>query len=111
MIYYSLDNVEELAQDNEQFVRKLVTIFIHQISDSLYQMQKHLDVPDLYQLGREAHKLKPSLDLFSITQGRDLIRDLEKMDESGDAAQALSSFNSLKEILLEVKKGLEQESL
>jgi len=99
---YSLTKIEELAQGNHSFVNTIVLTFVEQLPEAIENMSNHLAESDLENLGREAHKLKPSLDLFSINSGMELVRLLEDYNSFKSPEHAVQVHDKLIAVLTEV---------
>ena len=75
---------------NEVFVRRMLTIFCEETPNIIKDMlNAHMD-NDLKRLGALAHKIKPSIDNLNIEPLKSVIRDVEKMANTGIDSQKLS---------------------
>ncbi len=105
----SLVKIEELAQGNKVFVKTLVSTFIDQLPEAIENMNSYINQGDLEGLAREAHKLKPSLDLFSVESGMSLVRILEDYKSINSLEYGLEVHNELSIILSAVLESLRKE--
>jgi HPt (histidine-containing phosphotransfer) domain-containing protein len=108
---YSLNKIEELAQGNETFVNTIVSTFVEQLPEAIENMQTFIANGDLEKLGREVHKLKPSLDLFSIDAGKPFVKLLENNTEIKSFQEVIEVHNKLSALLSEVLDALKEKTI
>jgi CheY-like chemotaxis protein/HPt (histidine-containing phosphotransfer) domain-containing protein len=75
---YSLSNIKELSQGNEEFVEKLVHMFIAQTPLQVKQMEEKFMAEDYKEMGLLAHSMKPVIDNMGILCLKEMVRDIEK---------------------------------
>ncbi len=77
MRHYDLSELEAMAQGNTEFVGKMVTVFLETTTESLDEMLVCVKEDKLAQIGRLAHKIKPSIDLMGIDELKGIVRETE----------------------------------
>jgi HPt (histidine-containing phosphotransfer) domain-containing protein len=80
---YNLERVQQLAQGDAQFVDDIVATFLEHIPAQLQALVSSYQKEEWTELGRAAHTLKSSIDLFGISSIHDDIRWLEAMGKQG----------------------------
>ena len=74
---YSTSNIEAIAGGDLSFVKSIVAIFIETSTNCLSEINKGIASENGALIKFNAHQLKPSIDLFEIEEGKQLVRDLE----------------------------------
>lgn len=106
---YNLQQLDELAGGNTDFVNSMVETFLEYTPGQLQEMldahkNQRMDV-----LGAVAHKIKPNIDLFEITEIKSDIRLIEEHGKNNlNTPELKASLDRLAEVLNEVFKQLEQ---
>jgi PAS domain S-box-containing protein len=99
---YDLSILNNLSRGNDEFVLKMLAIFIDQTKETLEKAEKALAVDDLPELGRLIHKIKPSVESLGISLIRKEIKILELI------AKETKSKEEIKLLFLKVKNILDQ---
>ena len=79
---YDLSQLEELAGGDEDFINSMVSTFLEHTPNQLEELKKARQVGDLPTMGKIAHKIKPNIDMFGLTDITDTIRELEQMGKN-----------------------------
>ncbi|HCQ30416.1 MAG TPA: hypothetical protein DIU39_09030 [Flavobacteriales bacterium] len=109
---FDLTLLEQTAMGNQEFMQKMIQMFVDQTPVLLTEMQTCIANNDWAQLGAKAHKLKPSIDLMGIAQLKQEIRDIEQFAKNNENLEILpSKVNHLTEILNQTLAQLQQEYL
>jgi PAS domain S-box-containing protein len=105
---YSLKEIEEIAGRDDSFVRSIVDTFRINTPNYLNEMSVGIAKNDLEKIKRNAHQLKPSLDILCIAEGSKLIRIIEEEAIKNMVDKDLISkcYKDLKNILDAVMKDL-----
>lgn len=74
---YDLGYLEELSGGSKEFVDGITETFLKNIPEQMEQMMNAYKAHDLKAMGENAHRMKPSLDLFRIRSLHDTIRFIE----------------------------------
>jgi PAS domain S-box-containing protein len=88
---YDLTKLREMSRDNNDFVIKMLNLFVDTIPDSADQMVAALRTNDLETLQRIAHKLKPSIANLGIKLLEEL-KTIEKMEDETRNVETLSAL-------------------
>ncbi len=100
---YDLSKLVEMSRGNEEFVQKMLHLFIENIPISIQQMRHALSLKDMESIKQLAHKLKPTIDSIKINLITKDIRDLEKMAVSEVPEEELvQTINHVTSVLEEV---------
>ncbi len=107
-VAYSLDKLGMMAMNNPDFKTKMIKIFIQNVDQGLKEMYSLLEAENFDELGKQAHKLKSSIDTFSIEPSMTHIRILEKSKET-NKYELKSILKILDQDLNQVVKELKKE--
>jgi HPt (histidine-containing phosphotransfer) domain-containing protein len=75
---YDLSMIHEISHGNQDFVKKMMQLFIDTMPPALSELRQHYNDKNWASLGAIAHKIKPSIDTMGIELLRDDIRAIEK---------------------------------
>ena len=75
---YDLTMIKEIAHGNNDFVKKMMQLFLDTIPPALSEMNQHIADANWPSFGAVAHKIKPSIDTMGIDLLKEDIRTLEK---------------------------------
>ncbi|MDP3462974.1 MAG: Hpt domain-containing protein [Bacteroidales bacterium] len=107
---YKLDKLIEFIGDDKEAILNMVGIFLKSTSGLLTQIQSGLDNKDYVLIGKTAHMLKPTLDIFGIDTLHDVIREIEKKAKAADDVGNLPELiNQLSATMQEVFLQLESD--
>jgi len=97
---YNLTQLEELAGGSSDFVDSMIETYLEHTPQQFNEMENAYKAGDLITMGSIAHKIKPNVDLFGITQIKDDIRIVEQKGKSGTNDDELTtSFSNVKKFL------------
>jgi CheY-like chemotaxis protein/HPt (histidine-containing phosphotransfer) domain-containing protein len=100
---YNLENLNSLSRGNEEFVKKMIQIFIKQTSDIIVDTEKAIEENNFEEVSRLIHKIKPSIDGMGIDSIKKEVRDLELYSKtSNDKEKINEMFSIIKTVLLKV---------
>ncbi len=106
---FSLNKLNSIANGNQDFINKMITLFIDQAQLSLTEIKVAFDNQAYDTLRKVAHRLKPSIDTMEVVSLKDKIRELEKFDEHTESYQSLGQqLQYLESILSQVILKLKQ---
>lgn len=100
---YNLSSIEALARGDEEFIQKMLSIFITQIQETIPLVDKAFNEKDYTEISRLIHKIKPSIEGFGIYSIKEKVKDLE-INAKGKSIK----FSELYELFKEVKTTLIQ---
>ena len=107
---YDLSNLEKLSGGNEDFVRKMIQMFLDKMPASLNALELSLKVNDFKNVGNIAHRIRPTVSSLKIEKASNALRTIEdyaKKDIHLDQIQGL--VEELKSDLKTVCGQMEQE--
>lgn len=93
---YNLDKLREMAGNDQDFIQKMVDMFLTQAPDMLAKISEHLNNEDYKKLRDIAHKMKPSLDFMGISS---LHAEIRKIEKYAEARSNLSELPGLVQLL------------
>jgi PAS domain S-box-containing protein len=77
---YNLDQLIEMSDNNEEFIQRILGIFIDTIGNSIQDLELAIEKEDFAYIPKIAHKIKPSLGNMNIKSLEQDILDLEIFD-------------------------------
>jgi PAS domain S-box-containing protein len=109
---YDLHQLKLISRDNDEFVKKMVNIFISISRENCEILQKALETDDIEILNKTAHKIKPSIEQMGISSLKDTVKKLEKYKiENGSEEELKNLVKQLTSTLFEVAETLEKNEL
>jgi len=75
---YNLSMIQEISHGNNDFVKKMMMLFIDTMPPAIDEIKTHLSNRDWNSLGAIAHKIKPSIDTMGIDILKEDIRSVER---------------------------------
>lgn len=75
---YDLSMIKEISHGNNDFVKKMMLLFIETMPPAIAELKQHLSTSNWSDLGAIAHKIKPSIDTVGIQLLKEDIRTIEK---------------------------------
>ena len=97
---YNLDFIVEMSRGNKDLVKRLISIFIEQTPASVIEIKDALRLHDMETVRRVAHRIKPNIDSFGITDLKEDIRTIESMAEEGAETPDFEvKINRLEEVI------------
>ncbi len=96
--YYDISEIKNISRGNEDFVKKMLKMFVEQTPAQVVEMRSRYTVNDLKVVGEIAHRIKPTIDSMGIGSLRGTIREIEKIGKSGTDNGELPSLMEKVEI-------------
>ncbi|WP_395051707.1 PAS domain S-box protein, partial [Flavobacterium sp.] len=97
---YNLTSLQNLSRGNNEFVVKMIAIFVEQTTDTIEKSASAISKEDFKEVSRLIHKIKPSVESLGITSIISEIKQLEKIaDKTNDKEQIRELFTIVKEVL------------
>ncbi len=81
-ILYSLEKLEEISGGDQTFIDKMIDMFVSQTPMELSNIKNHLTNKDFVEMGKVAHKIKPSIDILCIPPMHNDIRMIENFERN-----------------------------
>jgi HPt (histidine-containing phosphotransfer) domain-containing protein len=86
---FSLDLLIEVAQQDEGFIREMISLFLKTASITLEEINLNFKKGDFVQCGEKAHKLKSSVQIIGDEELHQLVKKIEKEAKTGDSNSEL----------------------
>ena len=86
---YNTEAILKTHYGDEEFVRSMAELFIEHLPEMSAELQKASTKKDWESLYFYAHKMKATIDLFSIELLTDIIRKLEKQGKAATDSKTL----------------------
>ena len=82
-VNYKLDKVRELASGDDDFVAAIAAAFLEEVPEAVAQIEIGLNEGDYSKVYQNAHKIKPTIELFDIPVFEDVlvIQDWGKFEQ------------------------------
>jgi HPt (histidine-containing phosphotransfer) domain-containing protein len=97
--YIDLTYLSQLANGSEEFINKMIGIFIEQTPEALNNLDTHLQNKNWQGLKATAHKMKSSVSIMGIKELESVVSELEKNSEKEiNLDQAAAMVDKIKEI-------------
>ena len=94
---YNLSSLNNLSRGNQEFVQKMITVFIDQTIETIEKVEKAIPLNDFQEVSRLIHKIKPSVEGMGILSIVDDVKLLEKISkETNDKEQIILLFSTIK---------------
>lgn len=107
---FDLSSLIELADDDIEFVQRLITLFIEQSPVNLSQLRLHADQRELEAVRTLAHKMRTSYNSIGFVKGGNLLREIEELStEQANPAQFITALDALDALTAEACIGLRKE--
>jgi PAS domain S-box-containing protein len=107
---FNLDYLQQLSRGNDDFIKKLIRIFIEQTPPAVEQIKTAWNEGDWLTIKSAAHRIKPTIDNFGISDLKQDIRAIESLAGEGQAKPELESkIKRLDEIIRLVVEQLQNE--
>lgn len=74
---YNLEQISTLADGNEEFIGKMVDLFVTQTPEMLENIKTGVAEQDWDKVKAASHKLKPSIDMMGIQEMSPVVRQIE----------------------------------
>lgn len=74
---YDLQQLNDIAAGNEEFVTKMVHMFLEMTPALVERIEAGLQTQDWIEVRSAAHKMKPSVDMMGIKSLYEVVREIE----------------------------------
>ncbi len=109
---YDLKKLEQIAQNNQPFVLKMVTLFSRQAPADVREIEMAFEKQDYHTVRSVAHRMKPSIDNMGILSLHDLIREIELFNQTEKTTDQLENrIRELRDTITQVVDLLQKEVL
>jgi len=77
-VMYELSSLEAVAEGDQEFMIKVLKVFVTEVTEDLRRMRLAFGQNDLLELSKLAHKIKPNLILIRMEGASDSCLKIEK---------------------------------
>jgi HPt (histidine-containing phosphotransfer) domain-containing protein len=98
---YDLEQLNAIASGNEEFVIKMVNMFLEMTPELVGRIEAGLQTQDWPEVRSAAHKMKPSVDMMGIKSLHDVVRSIE------GNAKTESNLEQIPELYFKLSETLE----
>jgi two-component system, sensor histidine kinase len=110
-LLYDLSKLYRICRGNEQFIKKMVSVFNRESVIAVQQIKEAYWNNDLEKIKVIAHRVKPSIQNMGIYALADHVLQLEFFDITNGKEILLSLINRFDEVVNRVVKQLEENVL
>ena len=104
-VYYDISEIKTISRGNEEFINKMLKMFVEQIPVFVAEMMEKLEAGELTVVGEIAHRIKPTIDNMGIISSKTIIRELEKMGKANEDNGTMATL--IKKVEADVAKAVE----
>lgn len=110
-ILYDLRNIQALSRGNDDFIQKMLSIFITQTQETIPMVEKAFEEKNYAEIARLIHRIKPSIEGVGIYSIKETVKDLEvkSKEQQADFPELYTMFLEVKETLFTAINQLERE--
>ena len=109
---YDLGKLESISRGDYNFIKKVLGIFVDQTPSAIQEIKLTGSTGDYETMGKIAHRIKPSLDNLGIKSMFQIIRDIEKYEETrGDQKVLRDQILALEETVMKVIEDIKMNVL
>ncbi|WP_161554599.1 Hpt domain-containing protein [Sinomicrobium soli] len=74
---YNLEKLEELSGGDQEFIDSVITVFVEDTPADVKALKQAVASGDFENIYRQAHKIKPNLDLLGMQEAKNLVLEIE----------------------------------
>ncbi|MDI1232731.1 MAG: PAS domain S-box protein [bacterium] len=100
---YDLVKLYEMSRGDDQFVLKMVKLFIEQTPIAIIELKRAFYNKDLSRIGKIAHRIKPSIEIMGMDNGLKLIAEIQLQ-----LLESKLDINTTEGLVLELEQMIEQ---
>lgn len=104
---YDVKKLKETLNNNEEFVKEMISLFITESKDTVIKMNNYLNDKTYLKIQSQAHKIKASIDILEIDKLKLVVREIEKFDFDKNEGLFLDKVNhflvELSAVIREIK--------
>jgi len=106
---YSLKNLERISGGNNDFVRKMIRMFLDKMPHSIEELETSFNNGDIKNVAHVAHRIRPTINSLGIESTANALKTIEKNAKSGKNLDAIEEL--LNKVKLEIAEVSEQMRL
>ena len=93
---YNLSSLENLSGGNQEFVDKMVNLFLNMTPNLLDKLMTGVENKDYIEVRAAAHKMIPSINMMEINVIKNVVRDIERLaSEKADFSEITKDVSFL----------------
>lgn len=110
-VLYDLTNIQALSRGNDEFIQKMLSIFISQTQQTIPMVEKAFEEKNYAEISRLIHRIKPSIEGVGIFSIKEIVKELEikSKEQQTDFSELYTLFLEIKETLFKAINQLERE--
>ncbi|MBI3521231.1 MAG: PAS domain S-box protein [Bacteroidetes bacterium] len=109
---YDLSQLKSMSRNNDEYCKKMISLFIEQSTEALSQIIEAYAQKDLTTVHSISHRIKPSMDLMGIELLKQPIRFIEKQSrDNRDSEELKQQIYFLREVLNNTLIQLKEEEV
>ncbi len=109
-LHYNLAKVHALSDDDPEFVMQIITLFVTEVPEDLYQIKEAIKNKEYEKVYSYAHKVKPTLDLLGLNVAFEEILEIEALAKSEGKVKGIKEiYKSIKSQVNEAVKELKKD--
>ncbi len=97
---YDLTQLRELSDNDEDFIKSTLTMFVERSIETIAEIEKELEVQNYLNIERLAHKIKPSFAYIGMTDLYDEIINIENL------AKGKAKVSQIRDLVVNFKERL-----
>ncbi|MDR0970282.1 MAG: Hpt domain-containing protein [Lentimicrobiaceae bacterium] len=112
MALYDCEKLKRYIGDDPEALKEMLILFIDSTVENMQEIKDAFEQKNMCELEKAVHKLKPTLEIYSIDTLYDPVRELEKQANQNETIENIKSnyelvMNSLNEVLDAMRKETE----
>lgn len=113
VLLYDLTSIRKLSRGNEDFVKKMISIFVEQVEALLPDVNQLFLIHDYDEISRRIHKIKPSVESIGVFNILDEVKFLEfkSKEEEPNHKELTELFSEIEKVLSQVVEQLKSREL
>jgi HPt (histidine-containing phosphotransfer) domain-containing protein len=109
-LHYNLAKVYAISDNDSEFVRQIITLFVTEVPDDLLQIKEGIKKKDHKHAYAYAHKIKPTLDLLGLKVAFEEILQVEAWTKAeGEKKEIKETFKSIRDQVNDAIKELKKD--
>lgn len=106
-VSYDLTTLINISKGNNQFVQKLIKIFVTQTTEILEKIDMYLETNNFAEIKKQAHKLKPSVKTLGLNSIAEQLQEMENAESEAEVYEITNIYNQIKPLLKQTINDLE----
>lgn len=94
----NLAYLEDISKGDDALIIEMIEMYLDIVPESLSNMKNLYEQEDWEKLRAQAHKLKPNMAYMGIESGRELLQEIERHAENGEASEIAQKLERLNQI-------------